>query len=514
MKYNKLIWIALFVFSAAYNFPIIKEYLYLCDEGTILVGAERILKGHLPYADFWSVYPPGQFYLLAFIFKLFGSSVLIERIYDITVKSLLCMVSFLITRKLGFSNKISIISFGMSLVWIGYSGFQGYPVYTAMVFIFIGVYFFMHYIEKAQNHWLIYCGFFVTSGAMFRHDLAGMAAVVILIALFLRKITDTQTTWHPILYYFFAVLLSGVPIAAYLINAIGIEPIVNQLIWTPMEIMQKYRGLPYPFYFSFESIPFFLFPGILLVGLIISLVLIIKDKTNTKFSYGLFILSFMGILFLNQVRVRSDIIHLLPAALVGVIILPSLYSFALSSQVKPISVARSIAVFIFVVLIGAIFIGPVAMKVETFKKDYFEMPKRSVIPRAGYSSMTNDLRDLVLYIQNNTTENDTIYIGVKNHDQFIISDIVIYFLAGRNYSTKYHELCPGVTNRPEIQREIINEIKKSPTKIVVLSPGYWYEPNYTRFDARTNILDDYISENFELVKRFKEYEVWMNKSLN
>jgi hypothetical protein len=40
------------------------------DEGIILQGAERILRGQVPYRDFFSFFTPGSYYLLALLFKI------------------------------------------------------------------------------------------------------------------------------------------------------------------------------------------------------------------------------------------------------------------------------------------------------------------------------------------------------------------------------------------------------------------------------------------------------------
>ena len=65
------------------------SFLYLClfrhftsmepDEGILLQGAQRILAGQIPYRDFFSFYTPGSYYELAFVFRLFGSSVAVAR---------------------------------------------------------------------------------------------------------------------------------------------------------------------------------------------------------------------------------------------------------------------------------------------------------------------------------------------------------------------------------------------------------------------------------------------------
>lgn len=505
MKMNRL-WVALFVLSAAYNFPIIRVYLNGYDEGLILAGADRILKGHLPYVDFWSLYPPGQFYVLAFLFKLFGTSMLVERIYDLIVKSLLTVFGFLIARKLGFSNKIALISWGMLLLWMGYWGVVAYPVYTAILFIFISIYFFLCYMEDNRVHWLIYSGLFMTLGAMFRHDLAGMAVVVVLITLFLKGLMSTEKRLAcPICYYIFGVLLAGLPIFMYLINTIGMQPLFNQLIWLPANIIPKYRWLPYPSVISLDTIQFFIFPLILLIGFFTSLLLIINHKTHSKISYGMFLLSLVGILSINQARVRCDNIHLIPVALFSITIIPCLFSFVLSNLT---SKKKWVTLFIFVIAIGSVFIKPVRSKSYLFNSDYVVTPNISAIDRAGYSKMEEDLRNLVSYIQNNTTKNEAIYVGVKNHDQFIVNDVIIYFLAARNYATKYHELHPGITNTSTIQKEIIDELKNSSVRMIILSPRYWYEPNDTMIDSKINLLDDYISTNYEIIKKYGIYEVW------
>src|SRR5207244_11529685 len=42
-----------------------------------IVGALRILDGDIPYRDFWTIYAPGHFYLLALLFFVFGKHLVI-----------------------------------------------------------------------------------------------------------------------------------------------------------------------------------------------------------------------------------------------------------------------------------------------------------------------------------------------------------------------------------------------------------------------------------------------------
>jgi hypothetical protein len=185
MKYITLILcLVLLIISAVCHLPVLAMRLNVYDEGIVLAGADRVLHGQIPYRDFWSMYPPGQFYTLAFLFRLFGSSVLVERIYDLAVRSLLALCAFLVTRRLGFSIQTAVVGWAMALVWTTSTWFAAYPVYVALVLICASIVFYLHHLENKQARWLFYSGLVMALGATFRHDLGGMAAIVLLIALF------------------------------------------------------------------------------------------------------------------------------------------------------------------------------------------------------------------------------------------------------------------------------------------------------------------------------------------
>ena len=493
--------------SVTYLFPIINRPINPFDESLILVGAERILKGHIIYKDFWTLYPPGQFYTVALLFKMFGTSVLSARIYDIAIKSLIPVVIFSIIR-LRFSSKLALVGWAMSLVWIGFIPSYVYPVFTSMLFIYVGAYFLLRYIEGNQVYWLIFSAISIVFSILFRHVLGGMAAVGIFLILALRKMMNTYTPWTPILYYVVTIIFTGLPLLIYFILSCGIQPMINDLILYPANIYPKVRWLPYPT--SLYILPFFVFPYVLLISFITSLTLLVKHKTCDKVTCGLLLFSVFGFFFLNFVRVRSDIYHLLPVSLTSIILIPILFSVL--SRGQPLNTRRTMIIFaVFVAVFGFVFFDPVYMKMRSFSIDYLVIPSKSKISRAGYSELSSDLQNIVAYIQNNTSETESLYVGVKNHDQFIINDIVVYFIAGRNYASKYHELIPGLTNTLRKQKEIVKELKDTSVKVIIMTQRYWYEPNDTRFDPGFDVLDDYISTNYELKEKFGIYEVWMKK---
>ena len=126
--------------------------------------------------------------------------------------------------------------------------------------------------------------------------------------------------------------------------------------------------------------------------------------------------------------------------------------------------------------------------------------------------MGQDIEGVVSIIQDSTADSEAIYVGVKNHDQFRTNDVIIPFLAGRPYATRYHELHPGVTTTLSVQQEIVKELKTTPARLIVLSSGYQPEPNQTAVDEKLDLLDRYIAENYDLVNQVGGYEVWLSRT--
>jgi 4-amino-4-deoxy-L-arabinose transferase-like glycosyltransferase len=92
---------ALLVFLASFLYLyLFRDYTAIDpDEGIILQGAERILRGQVLYRDFFSFFTPGSYYLLALLFKIFGSSILVARNALVCLGSILSVITYLLARR-------------------------------------------------------------------------------------------------------------------------------------------------------------------------------------------------------------------------------------------------------------------------------------------------------------------------------------------------------------------------------------------------------------------------------
>jgi len=92
--------ILIFIASLAFYFSYYDRGMIIVDEGILVHAAQRILRGEIPYRDFYHFYAPGRFYVLAGIFKVFGESFLVSRMMWVLVKSVNVLLTFLIATRL------------------------------------------------------------------------------------------------------------------------------------------------------------------------------------------------------------------------------------------------------------------------------------------------------------------------------------------------------------------------------------------------------------------------------
>ena len=89
----------LFLLSLAYLYLFRRYTAMEPDEGIILQGAQRILSGQVLYRDFFSFFTPGSYYLLALLFKIFGSSLSVARTTLVFFGAISSVLNYLLARR-------------------------------------------------------------------------------------------------------------------------------------------------------------------------------------------------------------------------------------------------------------------------------------------------------------------------------------------------------------------------------------------------------------------------------
>jgi hypothetical protein len=169
----------LFISSALFLFASMPRVISVYDEGLILVGAERVGSGEMIHKDFYANYGPAQFYCLAFLFKLFSPSVLVERFWDAGVRAAIVAICFGLILRLGSFWRAAIGSL-VILVWLSefyYFGHPiwaspGYPIFPALFFALLSVYCFLPlYLDHEGASGMVAAGLAAGLVTLFRYDI-------------------------------------------------------------------------------------------------------------------------------------------------------------------------------------------------------------------------------------------------------------------------------------------------------------------------------------------------------
>lgn len=541
---EKYVVLLLFLFSLPFFFAGIGSGLNVYDEGLSVYGATRILNGEFPYRDFWTIYAPGQFYALAFLFALFGPFLIVERVFTGIIHLSIPICTYLLSKKM-VSWRLALLAWGLSLLWMGAFGFWGYPATVAVLLSLLSSLFLTRFFSIKEKRHLWLGGIFTGIIALFRHDLgfyAFLSGTALLVPFIYKNIVKTAKdqrgkileTFRVYTRYLMGVLLVILPVSLFYLYHVPIGVIFSDLILFPIKIFPQFRSLPYPcpisnplsvirgeqtlidfiveglgrFPFYFPIVVFFVTALVLVFGLSRK-----EDFDSGAWSRGLFLL--LGITFFSQARIRSDMAHLLPTMIFAILLLPPFLSK--DRHQNPfgyhLGVRRTFYVVAVLALLsfGYVSLSPPSQNLFTSLSSTHFI--RLNLHRARGILMepasSKDLEGAVKFVQKCVPEKEKIFVGLPRHDRIFANDVLFYFLSERDSATRYHELHPGVVTTPAVQKEIIGDLIRHQVRYIVLwnHPENMVEPNKSSESSGVTDLDDFIRRHYVTVANFGSYSI-------
>ena len=122
------------------------------DEGIMLQGAQRILRGEVLYRDFFSFFTPGSYYFLALLFKVFGSSFLVARVALILFGGIYSAVTYLLARR-ACSRGSALFAAGLATATTLPYRFEVLHNWDSTLWACLALYCAVRWIESAQSKW-------------------------------------------------------------------------------------------------------------------------------------------------------------------------------------------------------------------------------------------------------------------------------------------------------------------------------------------------------------------------
>jgi len=514
------------------------------DEGFAVYGAERILDGDVPYRDFWAIYPPGQFYTLAGVFKVFGVSILAERVFDSLIRLAISLTVFWISRSLS-TPRLALIPFSFAVLWMGSVGYHGYAMFPALLLNLIGVTCLFRFLAYRRSLWLGVAGLCIGFAFIYRADVGfyGFIGIVMVtpIAAFVnlaatdeslvRRLARATRLLPPLI---LGTAFPVVSVLLLLVRHVPAHELWLDLIEFPATVLHRVRSLPLP-----PVIPnpisvvqgnlplqsfvlqilddWVVFYSPLMVFSLGVVAIIHKSRTDATGSsrmttLRMAVLLVLGVALCTQAISRPDQIHYLPMSLLAVILLPRLI---LDGQ-KAIHNNLLLVPIVLWALVASksYLVDPTLDWLRLARAIQSSIaggvPSSSLASRAGPFQIDPDQALAVRYVQEHVPESERIFVGNVRHDRIFINDILFYFLADRHSGTKYHELYPGLATTRPVQEGIVTDLQRSGVRYIVLYSGYQEirEPNESGQSSHVLLLDEFIHQNYRQVQSYGPYTIY------
>jgi len=155
------------------------SFLYLClfrryttmepDEGIILQGARRILRGEVLYRDFFSFFTPGSYYFVALLSRIFGSSMLVARSTLAFYGGIFSAVIYLLSRRV-CTRGISLIVVVLTMLTTLPFRFLVLHNWDSTVWACLAVYSAVRWLESWNWKWASATGSFISLTFLFEQS--------------------------------------------------------------------------------------------------------------------------------------------------------------------------------------------------------------------------------------------------------------------------------------------------------------------------------------------------------
>jgi len=307
----------------------------------------------------------------------------------------------------------------------------------------------------------------------------------------------------------FVAAAAGTAALLYLpvVIAAGLGPSWDLLVDYPLTDFRDYQELPFPLDYegplntssiggflddTAEPLLLFYLPLALLVGLAGSTLLLAPRRRPEHVAIGVFALGMVAYLL-----VRADLFHTAPLAVVGAV----LAAWGLAEVRGRVAVAAA-------VLAGG---GLVYAAVEGLDRRVLALTEDTVAFRDGVRAdprAAAELKPLVARIRQEVPPGEPIYVATRRADLVTAGHPLLYVLADRPNPTRYDIAAPGVVTTAPVQREIVADLERTRTRVVVrwTSPlTAAPEPNAAGRSSGVRLLDDYLAERYALAARFGSF---------
>lgn len=517
------------------------------DEGIALTESMRVMAGKIPHRDFYFSYGPAQLYILAALFKLFGTSILVERLYGLFIESLLITSVYAIA-SVYCRRSIALCASLVTLFWLLalLTDAGGSTTIPLSLINLIGIFLVLPLFLRNVSRWrLLVVGATAGLATLFRYDtgiaLLGIDACIIAVAVYLR-ISGTSNRLRAFGSAFWPCLLGFVsltlPPAIYYFSVAPLHPLIYDIFLFPSKYYYRGRALPFP-PVTLKQIDNSTIYSILVICVIAIYVLLRQhflarsgdrpnhQETPKQRSWQGFLIAFtlltLAMYFKGFVRISLIQLYLsiIPALLVLAILFEHKAEFVPAIRVSIVCLA---ALFVFSAawcslrkmrdmyvqhssLLGEV-LSPPGKMLSPLEMNWCKIA--NPLTRGICFLPDDDHIQTIEFIDAHTQPGQPLFVGLTRHDKIYANDNLIYFATQRLPATGWSQFEPDLQNQYGIQVEMVHELKTNIPPYIVRDSEFdqSHEPNDSDKSSGVTLLDDFLRNQYQQVQAFGSLSIW------
>ena len=499
---------------------------FLAEEGEILAWAHSILSGGVYGKDFFCLYGPMLIYPLAWMMKIFGATIPVERVYtfllNISAYTIICAFLY---KTLRFKT-IFILSF--FIYFVIFAPFGYLSPNTSLLRVSLGLLPLLVayiYMENGNKYLLTLTGLVVGQSFLFSQEV-GLCALFSLTCVFSIK-GFIRREWkifrRDVVNIYLACFISTLPFLIYFFTKDSLGFFFESLYGYPKLVILGFGGLPFPDLEKFLKNPFaashfiFYFTIFTYIFSAIFIVTSISLKKNDNKTFLKISLLVFGALLFRVALGRSDMDKAFfvspPAFLLLFLTLDASIASALKSESGAFKKANylliSLLVALFVIMFVKVDVNKRHLKEVRYELNKFEKKWKvdktmgEKIPELERSDIYFESPDKIIvkkiheFLASNTEPDDYVY--------FFPNEAVYYFLFNRRNPTRYAMSYLAVTREQRL--ELVADLEKNKPVYVIYTINTWRPDNILE-NVQVPEIYSYILKKYQRIKYLEGVQVW------
>lgn len=494
------------------------------DMGEYINNPVRVIHGDLPYRDFWLLFPPGEVYLPALLYMVFGINANVLLAWLTIVSALTGLAAYALARETFSDNVLS----AAAAILVFVNGMTA----PYMLLLLVAAFFIVRSVKAGGRKYLAMSGIFTGLGFLFRFHEVGAALLAFVVALAAYMLLEGQKP-REILEK--ACILCLIAFALPLIIMLPLIAAWPQTLYdTTIQTVLQGSALRIPYFPDYrpyvdlaaaslggfigsggprqlKDAVFYALEGLniyslYLLPLIVALAAIYfaADRSSKSHDKAIIILfTLWGVFTFPKVVWRADLPHLTQAITPLFFALICMARMGLKKEKAARYLSYVLAIVLLIVLLHACLAIKSSVSVLLGPQPDHGISTQYGSLRTWDGADAADVNGLIAYIGNNTVEGDYIFVTPWNSSP-------LYELTGRKDPTYYDSLIDPIA-RPSVekQEQICQGILSKDTKLIVSYPDWGFDNKAElQFANACPIVEKCIEDNFKPVAQYGPYIVY------